>query len=193
MNVSARERRLALAVGVLVLGVVLYFVVVRWAIPTWTRMRDEIAKKDEELRNLQALAATIEERQAEYDRRVRLALRYDTTAEAEQRFLNDLNALAKAASMTTPTIQRRSPKGESHYDVIRFTFTVKCTLAQFLAFMRHAYNHPGAHRIDTITIKPEGRYGTTDDNTLSVTMSISAVVIPEGGKKPAKKPGGKPA
>jgi len=191
MNLSTRERRLGLTVGILAAGAVLYLVVIRWAVPAWTDTRKKIAKKQEELRRIEAVVLTTDRRRAEYQARLGLVMREPSTEDAERIFLNKLNALASAAEMSTPAIRTLSPKREDHYDVIRLSFEIKCTFQQFLTFLDKFYKHKGAHRIDTITVKPKGRYLSAQD-LLSVNTTISAVVIPQGGKKPPpKKRGGK--
>lgn len=186
MNLSARERGLAAVVGAVLVGAVLFLVVYRWAIPKWTTIRDRIERKEEELADLNAVVNSSAQHKADYEARASLALRQDSPQAAEAILLNRLYTLADEASMKTPNITALSTKGEDHYDIIKFDFKVKCTLPEFLAFTRHFYDLEGAHRIDTVSLKPGARYSKTDE-PISVTMYVSAVVIPEGGKKPPKK------
>ena len=184
MSISGRERMLALAAGVVGVGVALYLVVDGWVIPTWTGLKEEVARKEEELAGLKAVAETADERRAEYERRARLALAYETPADAAQFFWNKLNVLARGAGMDTPNMSPLPPKREEHFHVIRFNFNVRCSLGQLLAFMDRFYALEGAHRIDNVNITPPSRY-VSEGDPLTVQMGISAVVIPREAKKRA--------
>jgi type II secretory pathway component PulM len=189
MNVSTRERKLALATGVLIAAAALYLLTDRWAIPAWRQIRSDIDNAEKDLARVKDVIARRDRRQAQYAAGVSLALHEATPADAELAFIKKLNALADQAAMKSPNITVLSPKGGDHYDLIQFNFTVNCTFQQFLAFLRHFYQHTGAHRVDTITVRSSGRY-LSEDDVLKVTMVISAVVIPEEGKNPPTKRGG---
>jgi len=188
MSLSARERKLAAVTGAIAVAAVLYLIVDRWVIPTWQGVSERIGTAEEDLANVKAVVAVKDRRQAEYAACVGLALRTASPSDAELVFRRKLNALARQAAMNEPNISAISPKREDHYDVIQFHFNIKCTFDQFFAFLEAFYAHEGGHRIDSIIVKPAGKY-LSDDDLVSVTMTISALVIPEGGKKPPRKRG----
>ena len=189
MTLTARERTLAILTGILVGGLVLYLAVDRWFLPAYRRTGERIAKAERDLEVLQAAADILEERRAQYRRSVALALHHKSTEDAELFFLNQLNALARRAGMSPPNIRALSPRHEDFYDLIQFNLQVRCTFEQFLAFLKAFYDQPGAHRIDSVTVKPGGKY-RSPEGTLSVTMVLSAVVIPEEGKESPAGGGG---
>jgi len=184
MSISHRERllvKLAVLVGG---GLLLYLLVADWAIPKWQRLGEEITQVSNETNTLQGVGEAREQKEQQYERELQRAMRYDTPVEAERVFINKLNSLARAATMPTPNIKPRTPAREDRYDVIRINFDVRCNLAQAMRFLHLFYGDDAAQRIDTIKMIPVGRYRNTDD-LLQVTMQISALVVPEGGKQPA--------
>lgn len=184
---TTRERRLALLAGLAAAVGLLYLVVSKWIMPTWNDLQERIGRATDAIEQLDQKKAAVDKWEREYASRANLAIHTTSIEDAERIVYRRLNVLAKQATMSLPNLKSQTARRESHFEVVRFSFEIRCSLEQLMAFLRYFTEMEEAQRIDSLTIRWAQRMREPND-PLAVSMLISVpVILPDSGK--AKKTG----
>jgi hypothetical protein len=188
---TQRERILAILVGVLVGGVIVFQGVNRFVLETRRELIADRARMEnqlEDLRNVKPILEAYKKTWLEWTAQTLSASALETQSEFQKRLLDTLQAAGfRNPDLTKPTIQTAGIfRKDAGFREVRIKATVTGTLAQLQTFLERFYSQPYATAIESITIDPvsekrsRGRASPRGgEPQLEFVLQAKTLVLPE--------------
>ena len=177
---SANERRLLIAFGVVAGAIVLVKVVYPSTIKPAFQLSTDLAQVSKECERATAkhsrLEADLEQRYKSY------VLRTGGTdvVSVEQDMLDSVFDLIQSSQLRDPSINPKNVRSDRKHDVdtVLITFRAKGPFRKCVEFVRLFYELPYVARLDDLKITPTAARGKADHDECTISGEIQALVLP---------------
>ena len=180
-NLSARERRLAGAVGFLVLSWMLFILIARPIIAEWQRLESEIETKIGRRDFNKTILQMEESVNAKFNEYRELLTQESTDEVIRNELMQDINTLSAKSWLKAPVIRQGSTESHDYYKRYFVNIDYEGVPASLAVFLRHLQTSKKLFRIESLTITKKG------DRWLSGRIEVSRILVPaEGSAKPRR-------